>query len=154
MLKPSFFAIFSIALSSLYNCAQAQNVYKCGDVYSQAPCPGARLLQVDDARDAAQKKQTDAAIRSDEKIGQAMEKERLAQEKLAPPVLQPLAPAAKAAPDTAPQATTTLTPKRIRSSAKKPKEFIAQVPGTEKKVVRKKASKKKDSTSITQGTKP
>ena len=59
---------------------QAQPVYRCGDSYSNQPCPGGVVVPADDSRSAAQRAQTDAATKRDAQSAQAMEKERLKQE--------------------------------------------------------------------------
>ena len=70
-----------IAIGSMSTWASAQNVYRCGNTYSQTPCPSGKSLDVTDSRTADQKKQTDAAAASSAKAGDNMEKTRLAQEK-------------------------------------------------------------------------
>ena len=73
--------IVFIAIGSMSTWASAQNVYRCGNTYSQTPCPSGKSLDVTDSRTADQKKQTDAAAASSAKAGDNMEKTRLAQEK-------------------------------------------------------------------------
>ena len=80
----------AIAASSLLMTAPsavAQKVYKCGSSYSQVPCPAATVVEVDDARSAGQKKQTDDAARRDARLADDMEKARLKQDALAAPAL-------------------------------------------------------------------
>jgi hypothetical protein len=60
--------------------AAAQSIYRCGDSYSQKPCPGGRLVPVDDVRSAAQGRQTTAAAQRDARTAEAMEKARLKEE--------------------------------------------------------------------------
>ncbi len=109
---------------------------------------------VDDARNSAQKAQSDKATQRDAQLAQTLEKERLAQEKaaLTPPVSKTLssrkvkkvAPTSDARSTTQyPEVTHKITPKRLKSPAKKPAYFEAQVPGSEKKAVSKKKPKKK-----------
>jgi len=136
------FAAFLIAACALSTGARAQNVYKCGDSYSQTPCPGAKLIETQDSRQPEQKKQTDSATHNSAKLAQELQKERLAQEKLVksgqPPII---ATAVAKAPQSSASATV-LTPKRIHPQLKKPVQFVAEVPGTEKKVTSKPVSKK------------
>ena len=61
--------------------ALGQTIYRCGDSYSQTPCPGAVSLQVDDSRSAAQKAQADAATIATHRAATTLERERLAQER-------------------------------------------------------------------------
>ena len=60
--------------------AMAQTVYKCGNTYSQLPCPNAGVINAD-ARSRAQKVQADQATARDARLASAMEKARLQQEK-------------------------------------------------------------------------
>ena len=72
--------IVFIAIGSMSTRAIAQNVYRCGNTYSQTPCPSGKSLDVTDSRTADQKKQTDAAAATSAMAGDNMEKTRLAQE--------------------------------------------------------------------------
>lgn len=58
----------------------AQTIYRCGDSYSQKPCPGGQTIQATDERTQAQKAQTDAAIQRDSRTAATLEKNRLQQE--------------------------------------------------------------------------
>lgn len=141
-----YFAIVLISICIASKGLQAQNIYKCGNSYSQTPCVGASTLNINDARTAAQKQQTDAATRTDAKLAQSLEKSRLAQEKMAgdrPPATQPTVP--PAAPQSANNVVSKITPKRIRSKKYKPAAFIALVPGSDNKPVKKKPTRKKAS---------
>ena len=60
--------------------ALSQTIYRCGDSYSQTPCPGATSLEVDDSRSALQKAQADAATAAASRTAGTMERERLARE--------------------------------------------------------------------------
>jgi hypothetical protein len=60
--------------------AAAQNIYRCGDSYSQQPCPGGTVVQADDARSASQRSQTSLAAERDAKAADAMEKARIKEE--------------------------------------------------------------------------
>jgi hypothetical protein len=140
--KPLQFAAFLIAACALSTGVRAQNVYRCGDSYSQTPCPGAKLIEPQDSRQPAQKKQTDTATHSNASLAQELQKERLAQEKLAKSGPPPIVATAVAKAPQSSASATVLTPKRIRPQLKKPEQFVAEVPGTEKKVSSKPASKK------------
>lgn len=73
-------AIFLIALCAIDTWARAENVYRCGSSYSQQPCPEGVQVDVQDARTAAQKAESDAVIRRDSNTANAMERERLQKE--------------------------------------------------------------------------
>lgn len=74
--------IFLIAINSLSTGATAQNIYKCGDTYSQQACPGAVVVNAADKRTREQKSQTDAATGRDARTANAMASARLQQEKI------------------------------------------------------------------------
>jgi len=58
--------------------ANAQSVYRCGNEYSQAPCPLARVVEASDERSEAQRAEA-RRIAADERLqGAQMERERLA----------------------------------------------------------------------------
>ena len=64
--------------------AQAQTIYRCGNSYSQVPCPGAvpmDLSDLSDTRQKEQREQTQAAAQNDARLANTLEKERLAEEK-------------------------------------------------------------------------
>lgn len=74
------FAIFLIAICATTTRASAEEVYRCGSSYSQTPCPDGVRVDVQDARTAAQKAESDAAIRRESSAANAMEKARLKEE--------------------------------------------------------------------------
>jgi hypothetical protein len=91
---PAFIFAAGCALSAMHPAA-AQGVYRCGDSYSQKPCPGGALVSADDARSDSQRKQTLDAAQRDGKAADAMEKARLKEEAkpvqayLPPPTAEP-----------------------------------------------------------------
>lgn len=110
-----------IALSAVPTGAQAQNVYKCGaNTYSQIPCPEGIKLAPTKAPDSADKKQTDQATVRDASLADRMEKTRLKQEQLD---LKANTPA---------PVKVTKAPAVRTSKVVKTKDFVAEVPGTEK----------------------
>ena len=139
-------AALLIALFAVTKGLWAQTIYKCDNRYSQAPCPGASMLNLNDARASAQKQQSDAATRRDAELAATLEKDRLAQEKLATARLPAASPmAAPATTQNDDGVVHKITPKRIATKHHKPKAFIAQVPGSEKKHSDGKSGKKKAS---------
>lgn len=80
-----FFAIFFIATGAVFTSAQAQNIYRCGDSYSQSPCPGGVAVDASDSRTKVQKAQAEADTQRDRQAANALEKERLKQEAAATP---------------------------------------------------------------------
>jgi len=134
MMKNITAALLCAALAGASLPAAAQIIYRCGDSYSQQPCPGGKVLEVDDSRSASQKSQTDQAVRRDAKAADAMEKARLNDEAKPAQVLLP--PAKPQEPAYRPLVTPTL---------KKPDQFTAiapKKPGEADKKKKKKAKKK------------
>lgn len=122
---------------------QAQTIYRCGNSYSQVPCPGAQPMNLNDSRHPEQKLQTDAAIQNVALIAKTMEQERLAEEQRLLAGNRPITSSAPDKSEPSANGLTTLTPKRAQPKHKKPETFIAETPGSEKLVMRKKKSKKK-----------
>ncbi len=77
--RPSI-AMFFIAITLITTRAMAENVYRCGNSYSQTPCPDGKTMEVQDTRTSAQKAQTDAATQRTTSAADAMERERLQKE--------------------------------------------------------------------------
>jgi alpha-D-ribose 1-methylphosphonate 5-triphosphate diphosphatase PhnM len=125
------FAAFFIACCALSTGAQSQNVYRCGDTYSQKPCADAVVIDVGDPRSPAQKAQADAETRRELAAANAMEKARLKEEaqmrsdraKLASSQAKKTAtPAQSAASAAAASHTGAAVKKTNKSHAKKKKE--------------------------------
>lgn len=122
-----------IAASTLSTLATAENVYKCGNTYSQSPCPGAKLLNIDDSRDPQQKKLKDEVTRRDAELANDMEKTRLAKE--AALAAQRTPPAQNAGKPQRVKVVTTeptlvYARKQRLNRPHKPKAFVAAVPDT------------------------
>ena len=132
MIKQAIFSIVVVATGLLFNGAKAESVYRCGDTYSQAPCPGGKVLDVSDSRDAAQKQQADEATLRDTELARSMAQERLAQEKNAKPAQAAKASSHRKNQARATPAATKKTPKQTRSKNRKPVDFTAEVPGSQK----------------------
>ena len=129
------FAIILIATYAHGTRAAAQNVYKCGQSYSQQPCVGGAVVPTDDTRSAAQQAQAGAAAKRDAIAADAMEKARLKQEAQAAPAYIP-----PPRPDTQAE-----EKKLVMSKPKKPAVFTAVVPAKpgDKAPKKKKKPKKK-----------
>ena len=118
----------------------AQTVYRCGESYSQQPCPGGKPVQADDPRSESQRAQTREAVRRDAKVADEMQKARLKEE--AKPA-QAVIPAPKAETLDPPQ-----EPAASPGVAKKPAYFTAVSPTKKEKAQpgkKKKKAKKKTS---------
>ncbi|MFP5477150.1 MAG: hypothetical protein ACLGJD_26210, partial [Gammaproteobacteria bacterium] len=97
--------------------AAAQAIYRCGNSYSQQPCPGGKIVDADDSRSASQKSQTDQAVRRDAKAAEALENARLKEEAIPAQVLLPPAK---------PQGATLKSV--VTPTLKKPDQFTAVAP--------------------------
>jgi hypothetical protein len=93
---------FSRILALVFLCGSAplpgQPVYRCGTLYSDAPCAGAVAIDVDDRRTPQQKAQTDAATRQAATLARQLQQERLALERAALPTARPASAATAAKP--------------------------------------------------------
>jgi hypothetical protein len=62
--------------------AAQQNVYRCGQTYQQSPCErGGQAVEVDDSRSDAERKAARSVASDEAKLGNALQRERLAREK-------------------------------------------------------------------------
>ena len=68
------------ALLALPLAAPAQTVYRCGNSYSQQPCPGGSALDASDSRTPEQRQAQDASVRHERRVADRLEKERLKEE--------------------------------------------------------------------------
>jgi hypothetical protein len=140
MIRPAVIATLLIAVSAVSTGANAQNVYRCGDSYSQSPCAGGVAVDASDSRSRAQQAQAAADTARARQAANALEKDRLKQEA-----------AAERADRQAPQADAGKAPaathdtKPAHTSKKKPKQppyFTAHAAGDKKDS--KKTAKKKN----------
>lgn len=109
--------------------ALAQTIYKCGNNYSQSPCPGGTAIEANDSRTPAQKAQADKSVGETARAAERLERERLAAQRAqsAPASTRPAVMTAPKEPASAPRAQP--------SKAKKPgpEYFTAAVPPDKKK---------------------
>ena len=143
-------ATFLIATNLITTGVWGQNIYKCGNTYSQQPCPGGTLVDASDARTSEQKKASDLASQRNAKAADALEQARLKKEKTEHPALTGSKKPAKAASAAAPMPADSVPPKTAakKSKAKAEGDFKAQVPpdqdAKKKKPEPKKAAAAKD----------
>ena len=117
-------AIF-IAASLVAIAANAQQVYRCGNTYSQQPCDGGAVVKVDDARAPGAAAAQAAETKREQKAADAMEKSRLREEAKAAPasVMQHTKQEPPAGKKAQPE------PKKdAKKQAKKPDYFTAVTP--------------------------
>ena len=77
-------AILAMAACALWASPAAEAgtaAWRCGNTYSDRPCPDGKPLALDDARDADQKRDADRKTREALAAGDRLERERLRQEK-------------------------------------------------------------------------
>jgi hypothetical protein len=105
--------------------ASAQGIWRCGDSYTQQPCPGGRPVEAQDSRTSAERQQTLQAVERDTRMGESLEKSRVqAEAQPAPAYMPPPKPDALSADpgDRAPAAKSAKkTPYFTAMSPKKPK---------------------------------
>ena len=132
--------IVFIAIGSMSTWASAQNVYRCGNTYSQTPCDNGKTIDVTDSRTAAQQKQ--AAAATSNRVAQAgvLEKERLAREKRV--LTTKKGPAAVIAPAAGPSGVPAPTDKALAKRRKKAASDLAANAPTQKNVKQRSKAKK------------
>jgi hypothetical protein len=69
-----------LACTSVFAAGPNERAYRCGNTYSQTPCPGGKEVETADARSKDQKAQADAANRRTQRLANEMEKSRLQRE--------------------------------------------------------------------------
>jgi len=75
-------AIVAILLAcTALSTAQAQTVYRCGNAYSQSPCPGAQTVEASDPRSPAQQAEGQRVADDERRLAAEMRRERLADER-------------------------------------------------------------------------
>jgi hypothetical protein len=70
----------SLATLCLSQAALAQQVYRCGNSYSQAPCTGAVVIDADDPRTEAQRAEAKQVLASDKALAKDLEAARRKEE--------------------------------------------------------------------------
>ena len=73
-------SILGLNLSGLGSWAVAQTVYRCDNRYSQQPCPGGSVMDLNDKRTPEQRREHDERVRQDKRTADALEKSRLKEE--------------------------------------------------------------------------
>jgi hypothetical protein len=120
--------IAAVALASPW--ASGQQVFRCGNSYSQQACEGGASVSASDPRTPAEAQQATQAAAADAKRADAMEQARLAQDKTAPkaivmgppasaPVGAKPAPSGKRAKKGQPEHFTAVAPARTEPAGKK-----------------------------------
>jgi hypothetical protein len=71
----AFVALMTLSVGAL-SAGPNQTAYRCGNTYSQTPCPGGKTVETADARTKDQKAQADANNTRTQRMADAMEKSR------------------------------------------------------------------------------
>jgi hypothetical protein len=107
--------------------AAAAPIYRCGQTYTQTPCPGGRLVDSSDPRTAAQRAEAKRVAEREKKLAAQMERERVAKEKAAKPA-SANGFDARAAPAPEAASTPAKAKKRSKSKSAAGKDFVALEP--------------------------
>jgi hypothetical protein len=122
-------AFILVAMCAQWAPVQAQNVYRCGESYSNQPCPGAVVVPTDDPRSAAQRAESRAATQRDTRLADQMQAQRLKREaELARELARERAAVAKVAVPALAPASSGRRP-APQGKFKKPELFTAVAPG-------------------------
>ncbi len=70
--------------------ANASETWRCGNSYSDQPCPGGKAIDASDPRNSADRRAADAATRRDRAAADTLERERLRREAMARQQSQPI----------------------------------------------------------------
>jgi hypothetical protein len=105
----------------------AAPIYRCGQTYTQTPCPGGRLVDSSDPRTAAQRAEAKRVAEREKKLAAQMERERVAKEKAAKPA-SANGFDARAAPAPEAASTPAKAKKRSKSKSAAGKDFVALEP--------------------------
>lgn len=126
-------ALLSIASCTLWTGVSAQNAYKCGNSYSQTPCPGGIAIDPSDPRSSSQKTQADLIRMREAKAADAMATARQQQAKIDQKTHSPRTVPTKTRVTQNEHEPTRNTPTKQLAKRKEPAYFTAQVPGVPKK---------------------
>jgi len=72
---------FTLALAAAASVAQSAPVYRCGQTYSQTPCPGGHVVEATDPRTAAQRAEAKRVAEREKKMAAQLEHDRIARER-------------------------------------------------------------------------
>lgn len=119
--------LFLIAASPYFSGASAANIYKCGNTYSQVPCPNAVEINPAPGPSAQRQREAQKAVQEEKRAAQAMEKSRRAEERAA---LQAQQAADKERQKTVQQAEKASAEPPKKKKEKDPGYFVAKSPAS------------------------
>ena len=115
MKKTTQLAITGMVLGAACMGAAAQNVYRCGSTYSQAPCTGGQVIDTSETLQTGQHGKGPSAAERDAKLAATLERDRLRLE-------------ANAAPAYIPQQEPAAKPRKGADKPRKIEQFTAMAP--------------------------
>ena len=77
--------VATLLAAAAMSAVQAQTVYRCGNAYSQTPCPQAKLVEVSDDRSPALQAEARRVADDERRLAADMLRERLAEERASRP---------------------------------------------------------------------
>lgn len=123
----------ALALGLVAMLAEAAPIYRCGQSYSQTPCPGGRVVDATDPRSAAQRAEARRALAKERQLAAQMERDRRAREAASPPAQATGFDSRAAAPEpAASQPTPKAKKKGGKAKAKPARDFTAVAPAKAK----------------------
>lgn len=128
-MKPLTALSLLLCLATSAGHAATPPVYRCGNAYSETPCPAAKVLEVADARSAAQRAEADRVVSNDRRLAADMRRDRLADEALLKPTGASSLSGVAAKPVVpAPVARTKPAKKRKSSTVARAAKMVASTP--------------------------
>ena len=97
-MNPKLMLAAAVAACTWLSPVAGQTVYRCGDSYSQQPCPDAKAVPAEDPRTAVQRRESLQATQRDAQAAHRMEEARLKEEARAPRAPADAVPAKPSAP--------------------------------------------------------
>ena len=116
--------VSALLLCSVSMTLQAQQVYRCGQTYSQIPCPGGREVNTRDVRTPKQRADARKAAVRDSVLAEELQKARQQEEAMA---------AAGSTPTQKPAKAKSEKPKAKKAKKNEPELFTAAAPSEKKK---------------------
>ncbi len=125
--------VFIVAIGCLAaSAASAQTVYRCGSEYAHVPCADGRLIDVSDPVTAERRAEARAETHREERLGEAMARERRAEASAFRPAMAANIGPAKAAATKAPATAKRKAKAKKRLGETEDGDFIARVPKAKK----------------------
>jgi len=136
-MKPLALALIVVCAAFDMGSAQAQAIYRCGQTYSQVPCPDGRIIDSSDPRTAAQRAEAKRVAIRERQLAAKLENDRRAEAAEAAASAQGAGTLTAHPQAPAPKASAAESRHKAKSKAKKHKpaadeDVVAVVPGKAK----------------------